>query len=209
MVRLRFSRRLVAPALALATLRCGSGDLVLPGDGEPSEIQVVQGDEQVGGAGLPLQDSIVVRVLDTEGRAVAGLPVAFELGEGASGGHVSPDTVLTDVFVLNWPAGAAVRVIGNSVTSELGNQLFGHDPEALPREAIAWDDDQPRLRFSTDSPLRTTRGDLEAMALFAGQGAGSVHDIVPAGVRLRQMVNDAATCLGRFSAKDRKDGGDR
>ena len=26
------------------------------------------------------------------------------------------DTVLTDVFVLNWPKGAAVRVIGNSVT---------------------------------------------------------------------------------------------
>jgi len=32
----------------------------------------------------------------------------------------SADTVLTDVFVLNWPAHAAVRVIANSVTEALG-----------------------------------------------------------------------------------------
>ena len=67
MVRLRFVRHLVAPALAIATLRCGSGDLVLPGDTEPAQIEIIQGDEQTGSAGLPLEDSIVVRVLDGAG----------------------------------------------------------------------------------------------------------------------------------------------
>ncbi len=38
------------------------------------------------------------------------------------------DTVLTDAFVLNWPKGAAVRVLQNSVTAVLGDQLTGHDP---------------------------------------------------------------------------------
>lgn len=109
------------------------------------------------------------------------------------------DTVLTDAFVLNWPKGAAVRVIRNSVTEALGGRLFGHDPDTLPREAIAWDGDQARLRYSTDSPLRTTTGDLEAMALFAGQGTGLIRDIEPAGVRLQRMVEDAAACLARVT----------
>ncbi|WP_138934322.1 NAD(P)H-dependent flavin oxidoreductase [Roseovarius arcticus] len=105
------------------------------------------------------------------------------------------DTVLTDVFVLNWPKGAAVRVIANSVTSALDGRLLGHDPDQLPRDVIAWDDDQGRYRFSTDSPLRTTTGDLEAMPNYAGQGAGLIADVVPAGVRIEQIMRQASFCL--------------
>ena len=105
------------------------------------------------------------------------------------------DTVLTDVFVLNWPKGAAVRVIGNSVTEALGETLMGHDPDTLPRDVIAHDSGQPLLRFSTDSPMRHTTGSLEEMALYAGQGAGLIRDVVPAAERLRRMVEDAAACL--------------
>ena len=105
------------------------------------------------------------------------------------------DTVLTDVFVLNWPKGAAVRVIANSVTGALGGRYLGHDPALLPRETIAWDGAQPRLRFSTDSPLRSTTGDLEAIALYAGQGVGAVREIVPAGARVAEMVAQARDIL--------------
>ncbi|MGX0877866.1 nitronate monooxygenase [Roseovarius sp. MBR-154] len=108
------------------------------------------------------------------------------------------DTVLTDVFILNWPRGAAVRVLANSVTEALGDRLLGHDPETLPRDPIAWDEGVPRPRFSTDSPLRTTTGDLEAMALYAGQGVGQITDVVPADERLRRMADEAAAFLGRF-----------
>ncbi|MBL8895789.1 MAG: nitronate monooxygenase [Rhizobiales bacterium] len=111
------------------------------------------------------------------------------------------DTILTDIFVLNWPRGAAVRVLGNSVTEALGDRLLGHDPDALPREPIAWDDDVARLRFSTDSPLRTTTGDLEAMALYAGQGVGRITDVVPACERLRRMADEAAVLLARFRSE--------
>ncbi|GHF74082.1 NAD(P)H-dependent flavin oxidoreductase [Seohaeicola zhoushanensis] len=105
------------------------------------------------------------------------------------------DTVLTDVFVLNWPRGAAVRVISNSVTERLNGQYLGHDPDALPRETIAWDGDQARLRYSTDSPLRTTAGDLEAMALYAGRGTGAIHDIPTAAQRLARMAAQARNLL--------------
>ncbi|MFN4142128.1 NAD(P)H-dependent flavin oxidoreductase [Aestuariivirga sp.] len=112
------------------------------------------------------------------------------------------DTVLTDVFVLNWPAHAAVRVIANSITAKLGFTLLGHDPESLPREIIAHEGERPLHRYSTDSPLRITTGDLEAMALYAGQGVGAIKDIVPAGERLRRIVGEAEECLARLSQKD-------
>ncbi|WP_281857204.1 NAD(P)H-dependent flavin oxidoreductase [Litoreibacter halocynthiae] len=105
------------------------------------------------------------------------------------------DTVLTDIFVLNWPKGAAVRVIANSITDTLGGVLLGHDPDKLPRDPIAWDDGQERYRFSTDSPLRTTTGDLEAMPNYAGQGAGLIRNVVSAGTRIEQMVTEAVACF--------------
>lgn len=108
------------------------------------------------------------------------------------------DTVLTDVFVLNWPKGAAVRVIGNSITERLGDDLMGHDPDALPREPIAEDSGQPLLRYSTDSPMRHTTGSLEEMALYAGQGAGLIREVVPAAERLRRIVQEAEACLARL-----------
>lgn len=115
---------------------------------------------------------------------------------------VAEETVLTDVFVLNWPKGAAVRVIGNSVTKALDGDLFGHDPDTLPREAIAWDDGVARFRFSTDSPLRTTTGDLEAMSSFAGYSVGAIHAIVPAKKRLEEIERDAADYLSAGMTTD-------
>lgn len=105
------------------------------------------------------------------------------------------DTLRTDVFVLNWPAHAAVRVIANSVTRALGFRLMGHDPDALPREVIATEAGRPILRYSTDSPLRVTSGDLEAMALFAGQGVDAITDIPTAAERLDRIMAEAALVL--------------
>lgn len=105
------------------------------------------------------------------------------------------ETVLTDAFVLNWPAGAAVRVLRSRMTDALGAKLLGHDPAALPREVIALDEGRGILRYSTDSPLRSTTGDLEDMPLYSGQGAGSIGAIVPAGERLREMCDEALELL--------------
>ena len=52
-----------------------------------------------------------------------------------------------------------------------------------------------RLRFSTDSPLRTTTGDLEAMALYAGKGAGALNDVTPAATRLAGIASQARNIL--------------
>ena len=74
-----------------------------------------------------------------------------------------------------------MRVIANSLTNELGQRLLGHRPEDIFREAIANENGRPIYKFSTDSPLRITTGDLECLALFAGQVAGAIETIPSAG----------------------------
>ncbi|HYG28517.1 MAG TPA: DUF6306 domain-containing protein, partial [Caulobacteraceae bacterium] len=100
------------------------------------------------------------------------------------------ETVHTEAFHINWPPGAAVRVLPNSVTrGERG------DPFASPRQVIGADGARPILLFSTDSPLRSMTGDLEAMALYAGEGAGRIEAIVPAAERLQAMARQAREAL--------------
>ena len=112
----------------------------------------------------------------------------------------SEDTVYTDAFAINWPPNSPVRVIANSLTEELGQRLLGHDPEDMLREAIAEEDGRPIYQFSTNSPLRTTTGDLECLALFAGQVAGAIETIPSAGARVAEIVSAAHATLERLRA---------
>ena len=108
------------------------------------------------------------------------------------------DTVHTDVFAINWPPGSPVRVIGNSVTESLGERLLGHRPHDLPLEAIAEEGGRPIYRYSTDSPLRTTSGELEPLAQFAGQVAGAIGTIPTAAQRIAEIIDSASASLDRL-----------
>lgn len=102
------------------------------------------------------------------------------------------DTVLTDMFHINWPRGAKVRVLANSVTQgEHGN------PFRVERVVIGDEDGRPIYLFSTDSPLRSMTGDFEAMALYSGTGVGRISAIVSAGERLQSIVAAATEILAR------------
>lgn len=109
------------------------------------------------------------------------------------------DTVYTDAYVLNWPKGAPVRVLRNSVVESLGHRLTGHDPEDLPREVVATDEGRPLLRYGTDSPLRGTKGDLEAMALYAGQSAAFVDAVPSAAEVVARIMAEAGEAMARLA----------
>ena len=110
------------------------------------------------------------------------------------------DTVYTDAFALNWPPHSPVRVIGNSVTAALGDNLMGHHPDRLPREVIAWEEGRPLLKYSTDSPLRTTTGNLELMAAFAGQSVALINTAPTAADRIAEILSQAEASLARLAA---------
>lgn len=100
------------------------------------------------------------------------------------------DTVLTERFHINWPAGAAVRVLRSAVTAATDDD--GVDPRRI---VIGEDAGRPIVLHSTDSPLRTTTGSLGDMALYAGQGVGHIRDIVSAGARLAALAEEAEAVL--------------
>ena len=100
------------------------------------------------------------------------------------------DTVLTDAFHINWPHGAKVRVLANSVTrGERG------DPFGKTRTVIGDEEGRPIYLFSTDSPLRSMTGDFEAMALYAGAGVGRVDAVQPAAARIHAIAGAGGQSL--------------
>jgi nitronate monooxygenase len=108
----------------------------------------------------------------------------------------SKDTLLTDMFHINWPIGAPVRVLQNSATRGERGDPFG------PKSVIGEEEARPIYLFSTDSPLRSMTGDFEAMALYAGQGVDKIDAIIPAGDRLRAIVAEAQHLLSTGGETD-------
>jgi nitronate monooxygenase len=115
----------------------------------------------------------------------------------------SEDTVYTDAFAINWPPKSPVRVIANSLTDALEQRLLGNDQEDIFREAVADEDGRPIYKFSTDSPLRITTGDLECLPLFAGQVVGEIETIPSAGAQVSAIVIAAGATLARLGVPDR------
>lgn len=93
------------------------------------------------------------------------------------------DTVLTGSFHINWPPNAPVRVLRSPVTA-LGAG------DVAPQQ-IGEEQGRPIYLFSTDSPLKSTTGDYASMALYAGNGVGSISSIVPAGERIADLLAQA------------------
>ena len=103
------------------------------------------------------------------------------------------DTRLTTDFHINWPEGAKVRVLNNSVTRGKRG-----DPKSGRREAIGDEEGRTIYLFSTDSPFHSMTGDFEAMALYAGEGVGRLQSIVSAEERMRSIVNEATAITHRW-----------
>ncbi len=92
-----------------ATAAAGTGD----------SLVVVSGDAQQGTVGLPLSDSIVVKVVDEFGNGVSGWTVSFAAND--AGASVSPTTVNTDTAGLaaaEWTLGSATGGQTLTVTAQ-------------------------------------------------------------------------------------------
>jgi nitronate monooxygenase len=105
-------------------------------------------------------------------------------------GKSAGDTVLTEDFHINWPPGAAVRVLRTDVTAGRRGS-----PQAPERVVIGEEEGRPIYLFSTDSPLRSMTGDFAAMALYAGMGVGRIDAIVPAATRIDEIMAAAENLL--------------
>jgi len=97
------------------------------------------------------------------------------------------DTVHTLLFDGGWPD-APHRVLANSTYRrwvEDGRKPPGQRPGE--DEVLGEHEGAPIARYSSDDPRRATTGDIEAMCLYAGTGAGAVTAVEPAAALVERI----------------------
>jgi len=101
------------------------------------------------------------------------------------------DTVLTGLFDIGWPDGPH-RVLRNS-TYESWIAAGRPAPGARPGEGevIAFSGDEEVPRYSMSLPTSATSGEVEALALYAGQGVGLIESVEPAAAIVERLARGA------------------
>jgi hypothetical protein len=152
----------------LVLAACGSGDLLLPKDGEPAHIVALRGDSQGATVGQPLPESLVVKVTDPADRPVADVEVVFVLPAGAD---VAPDAT-----VRTGPNGeAAVRY---TLGTAAGEQLIEARASAIVPTAAA----------STTFKAMAQPAAAEALVAAGGDGqSGQVSAVLTDSLSVRAV----------------------
>jgi NAD(P)H-dependent flavin oxidoreductase YrpB (nitropropane dioxygenase family) len=205
---------------ALACWQVGSLEEALAAVDAGCDLIAVQGNEAGGHVRgtvslLPLLDAVLDAV-DVPVVAAGGIAtargVAAVLAAGAAGARLGTrflastesdahpdyvqamldasagDTAVTTAFDVLWPNAphrvlrsciAAAGDLETDVVAEIPGQA---GPTQLPR-------------FTPLPPTRATTGHTEAMALYAGESVGLVHEVKPAGDIVRELVNGAEKLL--------------
>ncbi len=112
---------------------------------------------------------------------------------------VETDTVYTHTFDGGWP-GAPHRVLRNStITRSESAGAAGRPGEG---EVIGhYAGGAPVYRYGADEPLAGMDGQVEAMALYAGQSAALVHDVPAAAGLVRGLVSQSRDALATALAR--------
>tara|TARA_R110002049_G_scaffold285698_4_gene466974 strand:+ start:94071 stop:95012 length:942 start_codon:yes stop_codon:yes gene_type:complete len=110
----------------------------------------------------------------------------------------SGDTIHTDAFAINWPPHSPVRVLKSEATMAIEASPFGHNPADLPRQQVAEEEGRPIYLMSTDSPLRSMTGQLDKLAMYAGQVTGQIKQIASVNSVVESMVQEAEKTIRRL-----------
>src|SRR3984957_5649298 len=110
------------------------------------------------------------------------------------------DTAILSIYGPEWP-GQAMRAIVN----DGARMALGREPEAIDDASgqiigstILNGQKIPTPRYSAILPTRDFDGDIEQACLTAGQSAGNIDEILPAGEIVRRMTNEAKGALNRL-----------
>lgn len=111
------------------------------------------------------------------------------------------DTVwLADLFDRGWEH-APHRTLRNSTVAAweaAGRAGFGARPGEGDVVASAIDGSKI-VRYSSELPLASHQGDIEALSLWAGQSVGLVHDVAPAAEIVSRLVAECESALRRIA----------
>jgi enoyl-[acyl-carrier protein] reductase II len=117
------------------------------------------------------------------------------------------DTVRTGMFGPDHPEFNPARVLRNRVVTEWQDRVaqIPADTSTLPviGQMELGGERIEMHKFSYLVPMRDrTEGDLEEMALLAGQGVGLVRDVEPAAAVVAELTEQTRAALDRYREKD-------
>jgi nitronate monooxygenase len=98
----------------------------------------------------------------------------------------APHRTIRNSTVVQWEAAISS---GRLERPNLG-EIIGTAPNGSPIQ-----------RYEDAIPLLETKGNLEAMALYAGQSAGLIDKVLPASEIIREIVTEAEAIMSRFAQK--------
>jgi nitronate monooxygenase len=109
------------------------------------------------------------------------------------------DTIHTTLFDVGWP-NAPHRVLRTEVVDEwerAGRPVSGHRPgESVTIIRMRRSDvEVPLVNYTVMGPTDYTEGQIERLALYAGQSCSLVHEILPAGEIVRRITSEAAELI--------------
>lgn len=117
--------------------------------------------------------------------------------------YTEADTDLTDLYLrsiwraphrcLNTPFHQQWRDAPNSVQDNEDQPIIGH--------SIIHEQERALRRFTGYVANPTTRGELDKMVMYAGQGVGLVKEILPAGEIVRELVEGAEAIIKGLADK--------
>jgi NAD(P)H-dependent flavin oxidoreductase YrpB (nitropropane dioxygenase family) len=106
------------------------------------------------------------------------------------------DTVFSTVFDVGWPD-APHRTLRNATVDmwEAAGRPEMRDRAGEEQILGEYDDGTPIVRYAVDFPRPGASGDVDAMALYAGQGVGQTTSIQPAADVVRDLAREAHRIL--------------
>jgi NAD(P)H-dependent flavin oxidoreductase YrpB (nitropropane dioxygenase family) len=110
------------------------------------------------------------------------------------------DTLYSSLFDIGW-RNAPHRTLKNSTTElweRSGCAVSGQRPNEGEKIAF-FEDGSPVVRYSDVIPVPGMKGNVEALALYAGQSAGMVARIQPAGEIVQELVEEACQILASLA----------
>jgi NAD(P)H-dependent flavin oxidoreductase YrpB (nitropropane dioxygenase family) len=118
------------------------------------------------------------------------------------------DAVLTGMFGPDMPQFNPMRVLRNRVVREWADRVAEIPADTSDLPVIGHMDlggqQVDMHQFSNLVPMRrATTGDLEEMALLAGQGVGLVRSVAPAATVIEEMTRQARTMLDLYATRGR------
>ena len=112
------------------------------------------------------------------------------------------DTAILSIYGPEWPD-QAMRVIVN----DGARVALGREPQAIADaegqiigSTVLNGQSIPVPRYSAILPTRGFDGDIEQVCLTAGQSAGNIDEILPAGEIVRRMTSEAKAALDGLAA---------